>query len=124
MIAKIDFERLAVALEDFGDAYLITTDQLGHPRARMVETRLAGTCLHVAGWGRRSHTNFLHQSTVALVYPPREAGGYSLMIDGEAKLRDDDLTVEPATAVLHRPGEPTGPGDSPCGQDCQRLEYA
>lgn len=74
MSVKLDFERLAATMTDFSGAYLITTDQLNHPRARMVETRLAGTRLHVVGWGRRSRAKLLNQPKVALVYPPRETG--------------------------------------------------
>lgn len=124
MGTKVDLDRLATALEDYSFAYLMTTGDNGRPHAVAVRTELSGTRLHVGGFGWRSRANALEQPIVALVYPPLVVGGYSLIIDGQATVRDDGLVVTPTVAVLHRPPHPDAPPpDSGCASDCQRLEY-
>jgi hypothetical protein len=72
--------------------------------------------------GRRTAGNAAAQSLVALLWPPLEAGGYSLIVDGGAAAADGRLLVEPTKAVLHRPGPPTPAGAaSGCTSDCVRV---
>jgi hypothetical protein len=125
MTARVELERLAAALDDYSNAYLMTTDAQGRPHAGVVATRLEGECLYLDGWGRRSRDNLLARPAVALVYPPADAGGYSLIVDGNAKLRAGKLSLTPTAAVLHRPPGPDGPAaGSACSGDCQRLDRA
>lgn len=124
MGTQVDIERLADALENYTYAYLMTTGSDGRPHAVAVRTTLIDGQLRVNGFGWRSRDNALNQSVVALVYPPMIEGGYSLIVDGESDVRDDDLVVTPKVAVLHRPPNPEDPpSDSGCLSDCQRLEY-
>lgn len=124
MGTQVDIRRLADALESYTYAYLMTTDTDGHPHAVAVRTTLIDGKLCVNGFGWRSRDNALNQSVVALVYPPMIEGGYSLIVDGEGDVRDDDLMVDPKVAVLHRPPRPEDPPpNSSCLSDCQRLEY-
>ncbi len=43
---------------------------------------------------------------ITLCYPPLDLTGFSLVIDGEATVDDDTITVRPTAAVLHRPAPP------------------
>ncbi|PRC51529.1 hypothetical protein C6A85_63615, partial [Mycobacterium sp. ITM-2017-0098] len=53
-----------------------------------------------------------------LVWPPREPGGYTLIVDGAASASGDGLSIQPTGAVLHRPATPGTPTASGCGDDC------
>lgn len=124
MGTKVDLERLADTLSEYGYAYLITCNEEGRPHAVAVRTTLAGEQLHIGGFGWRSRANAENRPVVALVYPPMVEGGYSLIVDGTAAPSDDGLVVAPTVAVLHRPPRPDAPPpDTGCASDCQRLEY-
>ena len=40
---------------------------------------------------------------VVLLFPPIEADGFSMIVDGEAEVNGDGVVVTPTWAVLHRP---------------------
>ncbi|WP_290651473.1 hypothetical protein [Aquisalimonas sp.] len=123
MGTKVDLDRLAKTLKAYTYAYLITSDDHGRPHAVAVRTELIGQDLQVSGFGWRSRANASERPIVALVYPPATVGGYSLIVDGNASVRDDGLVVTPTVAVLHRPPRPDAPApDSGCASDCVRLE--
>ncbi len=123
MGTKVDLNRLVATLEEYSYAYLMTTTAEGRPHAVAVRTSLVDGRLHVDGFGWRSRANAEHQDVVALVYPPKLEGGYSLIVDGTATVREGDLVVVPTVAVLHRPPRADAPPpDSGCLSDCKRLE--
>jgi hypothetical protein len=37
------------------------------------------------------------------MFPPSQADGYSLIVDGEGEVNGDGIVVKPTWAVLHRP---------------------
>lgn len=58
--------------------------------------------------GQGTARNAEEHSSVALCYPPIDADGYSLIVDGIAEVREPidgavRLAIEPSGAVLHRP---------------------
>jgi hypothetical protein len=111
---KVDLERLAAALADFPFGYLITVDDGYRAHTVTVEPVLRGAVLEVGLVGGGTRRNLVHRSAVTLLWPPSEAGGYSLIVDGRAEISDanDDtarLAVVPTRALLHREAE----GDSP-----------
>lgn len=62
------------------------------------------------------------QPAVSLLLPPREPGGHSLIIDGEATLdADGRIHVRPSHAVLHRASSTTAAARSDCGNDCRPI---
>lgn len=124
MSTKVDLERLAATLDGYTYAYLMTIAEPSRPHAVAVRTELVDEILRVVGLGRRSRANALARPVVSLVYPPSTPDGYSLIVDGEATVRDDDLVVIPTVAVLHRPSTAGRPASrSGCTSDCRRLEY-
>ena len=69
--------------------------------------------------GRRSTANASTRPEVSLLFPLRDAGDYSLIVDGTAavaSIEDGRLLVTPTKAVLHRPATSPDP-DSACGAD-------
>jgi hypothetical protein len=122
MSVKVDLEQLAAALADFTFAYLITVDDGYHAHTVAVEPVLADGTIEAGAVGNTTRKNLANHDGVTLVWPPRESGGYSLIVDGTGRATDNRLHVVPNRAVLHRhaaPGAATKPG---CKDDCVPLE--
>lgn len=116
MSVKVDIAELAQHLRHYGFAYLLTVDDDQRPHAVAVHPTLDGRSLELRGLGRTSRGNLEARPDIALVWPPFEHGGYSLIVDGHATLTDAGASVEPTHAILHRPAE------SGTGHDCVKLE--
>ncbi|MFZ2528292.1 MAG: pyridoxamine 5'-phosphate oxidase family protein [Rhodococcus sp. (in: high G+C Gram-positive bacteria)] len=121
MSIPVNLAALDAALADFGYAYLLTTGD-SRPHAVAVTPVRSGVDLLIDGPGRRTAANAGAHPAVSLVYPPAEAGGYSLIVDGDATVRDGVLQVRPTSAVLHRPTTADAPSQNPgCAADCRPL---
>ena len=130
MSIPVEVSALADTLSRFPFAYLLTAGDEGAPHAVAVTPALVDGALVVEGLGRRSLANARLRSAVALVWPPADAGDYSLIVDGHADVDEAGASVriEPVRAVLHRPaagvGRPAGDGRGEsaaagrCGADC------
>jgi hypothetical protein len=102
MSVKVDLEQLAGALADFTFAYLVTVDDGYHAHTVAVEPVLVDGVIDVGPVGGGTRKNLAQHDGVTLVWPPREPGGYSLIVDGQGRPTDDTLQVVPSRAVLHR----------------------
>jgi hypothetical protein len=122
MSVKVDLDSLSEALGDFAFAYLITVGDDYRAHTVAVDAVLVDGVLDVGSIGNSTRRNASAHVDVTLVWPPREPGGYTLIVDGRAQLTDDGLTVVPARAVLHRPAAPNSPPSATgCGDDCVPL---
>jgi len=107
---KVDLKRLAAALDDYPFAYLITVDEDYSVHTVTVEPTLREATLDVGLIGGRTRKNLAHRgsgSTVTLLWPPTEPGGYSLIVDGTVEVTDAGAEtarcgVVPTRALLHR----------------------
>lgn len=121
---KVDLERLAAALGDFPFAYLLTVDDDYHAHTVTVEPVLREGVLDVGLIGGRTTKNLAKRSDATLLWPPREPGGYSLIVDGRAEVTQaSDETVQleilPTRALLHRNADPDSPAAAKgCLHDC------
>ena len=114
---KVDFARLAAALNDYRFAYLVTVDDDYRVHTVTVEPEMREHVLEVGLIGGRTRKNVETRTDVTLLWPPSAAGGYSLIVDGRAELADatdsDDhgaaLRVVPTRALLHRNADPNAP---------------
>jgi hypothetical protein len=118
MSVKVDLDQLAVALADFTFAYLITVGDDHRAHTVAVDPIFTDGGLDVGPVGRSTRRNAESHRDVTLVWPPREAGGYTLIVDGAARLTDAELRIVPTGAVLHRPAKPGASTASGCGDDC------
>jgi hypothetical protein len=124
MSAQVDLDRLAEALGDYGFAYLITVSDDYRVRAVEVDPAFSGGVLDVGPVGEHTRANVSRRGTATLVWPPREPGGYSLIVDADAQIpadgdATDPLRLAPTRALLHRPLEPNAPEPaSGHGYDC------
>ncbi|MBV8180082.1 MAG: pyridoxamine 5'-phosphate oxidase family protein [Mycobacterium sp.] len=121
---KVDFERLAGALNSYRFAYLVTVDDDYRVHTVTVEPELREHVMDVGLIGGRTRKNVESRSAVTLLWPPSEPGGYSLIVDGRAEVADSDddtaaLRVVPTRALLHRNADPSTPGSAKgCLHDC------
>jgi hypothetical protein len=124
---KVDFKRLADALDGYRFAYLVTVDDEYRVHTVTVEPELREHVMDVGLVGGRTRRNVESRSAVTLLWPPSEPGGYSLIVDGRAEVAetadtDDDtaaLRVVPTRALLHRNADPNSPGPATgCLHDC------
>ncbi|HZQ86449.1 MAG TPA: pyridoxamine 5'-phosphate oxidase family protein [Acidimicrobiales bacterium] len=110
MSVPVALEELRDQINRFGAyPYLVTVSDDGRPHTVGVDVAWDGDQL-VAGAGRRTAANVTDRPLVTLLWPPYEADGYTLIVDGDAALLADaeEITVTPTRAVLHKPT--AGPG--------------
>jgi hypothetical protein len=108
MSVPVALDKLRDEIARFGPSpYVITVSDDGRPHAVAVTVAWDGDRL-VAGAGRTTSANAGARPLISMLWPPYEADGYSLIVDGEASLDADRLLLTPGRAVLHRPK--AGPG--------------
>lgn len=123
MSVKVDLDQLADALADFTFAYLITVGDDYRAHTVAVQPVLTDGVIDVGAIGNTTGRNAVSHADVTVVWPPREPGGYTLIVDGTGRPTDAGLTVVPGRAVLHRPAAPNSPATATgCLHDCVPLE--
>lgn len=123
MSVKVDLDQLADALDDFTFAYLITVADDYRAHTVAVEPVLADGVIDVGPVGGGTRGNLDQHDGVTLVWPPREPGGYTLIVDGTGQATDTSLRVVPSRAVLHRQAALDSPATAAgCLHDCVPLE--
>lgn len=123
MSVTVDLGQLADKLADFSFAYLISVGDDYRAHTVSVQPVFRDGRLHIGTVGRHTRDNTTRHSDVTLVWPPRDPGGYSLIVDGRTQLSDEVLSVQPTRAVLHRKATAESPTTDPAGlHDCVPLE--
>lgn len=123
MSVKVDLDQLAGALTDFTFAYLVTVGDDYRAHTVAVVPALVDGTLDIGTVGGSTRRNLAKHDGVTLVWPPRDPGGYSLIVDGLAQPDDDDrLRITPSRAVLHRPAAVPPATATGCLHDCVPLE--
>lgn len=123
MSITVTLEQLAQTLARYRFAYLLTIGDDTRPHATAVNPTLARDTLLVRDLGRTTRANLAARPSVTLIWPPANAGDYSLIVDGLGSIQADELAITPSRAVLHRPAPPkdTTPTDGGCASDCVEL---
>jgi hypothetical protein len=121
MSVKVDPDRLADTLADFTFAYLITVGDDFRAHTVAIHPVLVDGVLDVGTVGNRTRRNVDRHPDITVVWPPREPGGYTLIVDGRGDLTDTALAITPVTAVLHRRAAPDSTTAAGCGDDCVPL---
>lgn len=107
MSIPVAVDRLGETLADFDAGFLLTTSGAdGRVKAVSVAPVLDGGVLRAVAPGRGSLANVAANPVVTLLYPPRTAPDFSLLVDGTAVVEGDDVVVTPTGAVLHKPATP------------------
>ncbi|MEL7158857.1 MAG: pyridoxamine 5'-phosphate oxidase family protein [Actinomycetota bacterium] len=118
MSIRVPLEELAAAIAERGAGYLLTAAGSHRPHAMHLtftvepaeEEGAGGRVALRALIGRSAAANIGAQPEVTLLWPPSEDGGYSLIVDADARVEgtpDGDqpptVVAMPIGAVLHRP---------------------
>jgi hypothetical protein len=122
---SVALERLRAESRRFGGAaYLLTVSDDGRPHSVSVSVAWEGDAL-VAKAGRHSLANVATRPLVSLLWAPGEAGGYSLIVDGDGSVSgvgdDARVVVRPTRGVLHRAAAAPLAGAPGCSADCVPL---
>jgi hypothetical protein len=100
----VTLDQLREEVVRFGSApYLISVTSDGRPHAVSVTVTWDGDEL-AADAGRTTLANAAERPSVSLLWSPVEPGGYSLIVDGLARVdaAAERVVVQPGKAVLHR----------------------
>jgi hypothetical protein len=116
MSIPVALAALAERIEEFPPvAYLITVGAERQPHVVSVRPGWEDGALVVTAGGRTA-ANVGAGATVTLLWPATPGAGYSLIIDGTARVVDiaagPAVAIAPTAAVLHRTpeGDPSAPG--------------
>jgi hypothetical protein len=121
MNIEVALGKLRTAISERGaGAYVLTVSDDGAPHSVHQDVQWDGAAL-VADVGARTAANASARPRVSLLFPLRNEGDYSLIVDGmgviERGQQGPRLRVSPTRAVFHRAGPPADPTSS-CGADC------
>ncbi len=116
---KVDLGELAAKIDEYDFAYLVTVAGDGRAHVLSVWPEATADGLVVDGVGRHSQENAADRPDVTLVWPPAAPDGYSLLVDGQARVDGSTITVAPSKAILHRPAP--GPDGRRAGSDCADI---
>ncbi len=122
MSIPVELDDLVAATGDYGFAYVITVSEAGTPHLVAATPRWGDDGASIAV-GRTTLRNATARPSISLCFPPVEAGGYSLIVDGVASVAGEGaITFVPSGAVLHRPaageGASSGGAVEGCVSDC------
>ncbi len=87
---KVDLDTLADTIADFPFAYLVTVGDDSRAHTVAVDPVLTDGALVIASVGSSTRRNAGAHPDVTLVYPPREPGGSTRIVDGTATGCGDD----------------------------------
>jgi hypothetical protein len=121
----LELERLREEAERYGPApFLLTVGDDGRPHSVAVSASWKGGTL-AARVGPRTAANVSARKLVSLLWPPREPGGYSLIVDGDGAVEDEGgnarVVVHPTRGVLHRPAASPAAIAEGCSADCKPI---
>jgi hypothetical protein len=125
MSEALPIDQLRAESARFGThPYLLTQGENGRPHAVAVSIEWQGDRILTSS-GTRSTANVAARPLVSLLWPSVEAGGYSLIVDGDGCVigngSDARISVSPTRGVLHRPGTSAASAARGCGSDCIPL---
>jgi hypothetical protein len=120
---KVDLDKLADALADYAFGYLITVSDDFRAHTVAVRPQFTDGLFDVGVVGKHTRGNAAQRPDITLLWPPREDGGYTLIVDGRAAVTGDTVQIEPTRAVLHRSATSASVATSPDGlHDCVPLK--
>ena len=125
MSDALPIDQLRAESARFGtQPYLLTQGGDGRPHAVAVSIEWQGDRI-LMSTGTRSTANVAARPLVSLLWSSIEAGGYSLIVDGDGCVigsgSDARVSITPTRGVLHRPGTSAASAERGCSSDCIPL---
>jgi hypothetical protein len=121
MSIPVEPDQLQAELERYGySAFLLTvrddeTTHVAHMTFRFDQGNLR------CPTSRSAARNVEQRPRVVVLWPPREPDGYSMIVDADCIVDEDELCVTPTSGVLHRPAVPSTQAGGDCESDCAPL---
>ena len=103
MTIPVPIERLAETIARFGPAVLVVPSPQGWPRIYTVDSHVAATELVIPAPMSSALDYVAQHPLVSVVWTPVVHHGFTLIVDGWARVEGDDLRVRIDHGVLHRP---------------------
>jgi len=126
MSIPVELDALEATTAEYGFAYLLTVTDDERPKIVAVHPEWSDhRMLVTSGGGTARNANARPQVTLA--FPPVEPDGYTLIVDGLARVAAEGevtiISIAPSSAVLHRPA-PAGFINTAtgCSHDCAPVE--
>lgn len=126
MSIPVELDALEAATADYGYAYLLTVTDGERPKIVAVHPEWSDHRMVIASGGGTAR-NAEARSQVSLAFPPADPEGYTLIVDGLARVATDGeatiISIAPSSAVLHRPA-PAGFVNTAtgCSHDCAPVD--
>jgi hypothetical protein len=109
MSLKVELADLESKAAEHGAGFLLSAGASGGPHAMHLVFGMStahGSVTVTCAVGRTARANIEVNPAVTLLWPPAEAGGYSLIADGQASCdAEGQAAITVTGAVLHRPAE-------------------
>ena len=122
MSKQVDVGKLADQVENYGYAYVMTVGDSGRVHAVAVHPKVSDGAVVVTEAGGRTLRNAAARPAISLVWPPASDGGYSLIVDGDARQEDGILRIAPTRAVLHRAANAVVMASADADEDACRAD--
>ena len=116
---------IAQALEEYGHTpYVLTVSDDG-PHTSHTTVTLDGLLL-TGPMSKTAARNARSRPAISLFWPPKEPGGYGIIMNGTATVTDAAgpapvAAIALTKAVFHRPGVPSVGGEGTCTSDCRPI---
>tara|TARA_B100000214_G_scaffold87812_1_gene60334 strand:- start:4167 stop:4550 length:384 start_codon:yes stop_codon:yes gene_type:complete len=114
-------------IKEYGSStYLISATADNHPHVANLTFAIDKNDL-IFTVGKRGTKNLENCPHVTMLWPPKELGGYSLIIDGIASKHENFdgsgsvWKISFDSGILHRPAQNLAGNDDSCGSDCQTI---
>lgn len=105
MSIEVSIDDLMAQVGEWGFCYLLTVSDDERPHLLALRPTVVADhtpALRFEVGGGRAGRNASARPDVSLVFPPRDDGGMSLVVDGVARVDGPTVDVVPTRAVLHR----------------------
>ena len=110
MSVPVDLEALeSTAIALGAETLLVTVSDAATPHVVSTLVRWRDGTIET-GAGRRTAANVDAHPAVTLLWPPAHDGAYRLIVDGDASVTGETVTITPTFAVLHRIAGADGEG--------------
>ncbi|MEM7273218.1 MAG: hypothetical protein AAF547_09085 [Actinomycetota bacterium] len=113
MSMRVEMADLPTEITSRGPGFLLSSIMDSRPHATHLWFEVAAADGQVqlrAAAGRTARGNIGRRPAVTILFPATEPAGYSLIVDGEARLHGEDhVVITAVSAVLHRPAPQPDP---------------
>lgn len=116
MSVGVDLSALGQQIASFGSSpFLLTVTDDARCHAVSVRVAWNGESFGLRV-GTKTLANLTAHPEVTLLWAPLDGGPFSLIVDGTAEAIEDQVTIRPSSALLHRTLARTA--EDPAGSDC------